>query len=153
MASDGRTCIERALLKGLAILTACWLSTPAAKADASPLSASITCATGARAMARTELVFGTQRQRRASVPKASWSAFVRGEVTKRFPDGFTIIPCRGQWRGNNGVIILERSHILLVWHDGAGETNVKLEALRDIYRRRFQQQSVMRIDGADCVSF
>ena len=136
-----------ACLSGLALCGT--TSAPHAEDAAHP---GATCSAGARAMARTELLFGSQRAHRQPVSQAQWDAFVRLEATPRFPDGFTILDARGQWRSRNGVVS-ERTRVLLLWHDGSADALRRIESLREIYKRRFGQESVMRVDGADCVSF
>lgn len=136
----------------LALVTMLSFSLPAfARADAGAGTA-IACRPGSAPMARTELIFGTQRPRLPPVSGAAWRRFVAREIAPRFPDGFTLLEARGEWRGRRGGI-RETSHILIVWHGVTPHQQDKFEVLRSIYKQRFRQQSVLRIDGADCVSF
>jgi hypothetical protein len=104
------------------------------------------CAPPASRMSRTELLFGA-----GHVSRAAWRDFLAREVTPRFPYGLTAFEAYGQWRGPDGHIAMEPSRVLLIWH-GADE-NAKIDAIRGAYKERFHQQSVMRVDGLDCVSF
>jgi len=122
-----------------------------ARADATA-GAATACRSGSTAMMRTELFFGTQRPRLPPVSGAAWRRFVAREISPRFPDGFTVIDAQGGWRGRRGAV-REASHILIVWHSAAAHEHDQFEALRSIYKQRFRQQSVLRIDGSDCVSF
>ena len=99
-------------------------------------------------MARTELLFGA-----GHVGEAQWKAFLAREVTPRFPDGLTAIAGYGQWKAPSGKIQAERSRILLLWHPPGADADARIDAIRDAYRKRFHQLSVMRVDSADCVSF
>lgn len=110
------------------------------------------CRSGSVAMMRTELIFGTQRSQRTPVSSAAWQRFVAREISPRFPDGFTVIDAQGGWRGRRG-LIREKSYILIVWHESAPQPHDNFEVLRSIYKQRFRQHSVLRIDGSDCVSF
>jgi hypothetical protein len=87
------------------------------------------------------------------VSDAEWAAFLDGEVTPRFPAGFTVLSGPGQWRGSDGRIAKEDAHVLLIWHDAAQNADAKIESIRSAYRRRFEQESVMRVDSVSCVSF
>jgi len=104
------------------------------------------CSGNAQAMARTELLFGA-----GNVSATQWRDFLAKEVTPRFPYGLTVLDGTGQWKAPDGHIAKEKSHVLLVWH--GFDQGAKIEAIRDAYKRRFHQQSVMRVDGTDCVSF
>ena len=105
-----------------------------------------TCAPGAQQMARTELFFGADH-----VSARQWRDFMAQEVTPRFPYGLTVLDGYGQWMAPGGHIAKEKSHVLLIWH--GFDQSAKIDAIRDAYKQRFHQQSVMRVDGQDCVSF
>ena len=111
-----------------------------------------TCRQGSSAMARTELIFGSERKALPPVTDAEWQSFVDDEIAMRFPDGFTLLDGRGEWRGSRGVV-REKSHVLILFHPSSQEEDDKIEALRSIYETRFGQDSVARIDGLDCVGF
>jgi hypothetical protein len=105
------------------------------------------------AMRRVELVFGTARPDGSVVSDADWNRFVDAEVTPRFPDGLTVLDASGQWRNSTGAIEKERSRILVILHRPAEATDQRIEAIRSLFKARFKQESVMRIDQASCVSF
>jgi Protein of unknown function (DUF3574) len=106
------------------------------------------CRLPAQSMARTELLFGA-----GTVSESAWHQFLSREVTPRFPDGLTTLEGYGQWKADNGAISKERSRVLLIWHAPSAKTDAALDAIRDTYKKQFHQQSVMRVDGEDCVSF
>lgn len=111
------------------------------------------CRQGAARMARLELLFGTGRPDGGAVGEVEWQAFVDAEVTPRFPDGLTVLTGYGQWRKTHG-LRKEGSRILLIWHAPAADSEAKIEAIRDAYKVRFGQDSVMRVDGGlSCVTF
>jgi hypothetical protein len=111
------------------------------------------CRLDARSMARLELLFGTARVGGASVSEADWAAFLDAEVTPRFPNGLTVLSGPGQWRGQSGGISRERAMMLVIWYAPSAQSDAAIEAIRAAYRLRFDQESVMRIDGVSCVSF
>jgi hypothetical protein len=103
-------------------------------------------------MARLELIFGRAKPDGTSVTDAEWQSFLDREVTPLFPDGLTVLEGRGQWR-DNGVVRSEETIILVIWHASDFGDEAKIESIRTAYKKRFAQQSVMRVDGASCVSF
>ena len=113
----------------------------------------ITCQTGAMLMARLELLFGMSRRDAAPVSDAEWQKFVDQEVTPRFPDGLTVIQAYGQWRNSKGAIAKENSRVLLILYQPKPGSDERIEAIRSAYKARFEQESVMRVDGFSCVSF
>ena len=97
---------------------------------------------------RTELFFGTDKPE-GEVTKKEFRLFLRDEITPRFPDGLTVLTGSGQFRDSErGEIIRERSVlvILLYPQNTWKESNEKIEKIRDLYKERFQQQSVLRVD-------
>jgi hypothetical protein len=99
-------------------------------------------------MARTELLFGA-----GTVSESAWHQFLSKEVTPRFPDGLTALEGYGQWKSDSRALIKERSRVLVIWHAEDANSDTALDAIRDAYKTQFHQQSVMRVDGEDCVSF
>ena len=72
-----------------------------------------------------------------------WQLFLRGEVTARFPDGFTVWEAEGQWRRADGVVDHERSKVLLLVHPDTAAARASVQGLIDRYRKTFEQQSVL----------
>jgi hypothetical protein len=111
-----------------------------------------TCPPSARRMPRAELIFGFSRRDQPEVTDAEWLLFLDGEITPRFPDGLTVLDAYGQWRRPDGQITKEKSRMLLIWADIPGAEE-RLEAIRSAWKSRFAQDSVLRVDGSDCVRF
>ena len=60
----------------------------------------------------------------------------------------------GQFRGSAGMILREGAvFVILLYPAGNKDNSTRIEEIRDIYRKTFTQESVMRIDGESCVSF
>jgi hypothetical protein len=96
-----------------------------------------------------DLLFG-----RTHVSEASWARFLATEVTPRFPDGFTVIDARGQWREPGGEkISRERSKVLTIAMAPAADNDDRLQKIIGAYKARFKQQSVGLIIRPACVSF
>ncbi|WP_445663035.1 DUF3574 domain-containing protein [Enterobacter soli] len=104
-------------------------------------------------MQQTMLYFGLSRPAGKDITGQEWQQFVDQDVTPRFRDGLTVFDARGQWLGNDGKVAREQSKALMLIHgkDAASEQNI--EALRGIYKSRFAQESVMRVDQPVCVQF
>jgi hypothetical protein len=81
-----------------------------------------------------------------------WQSFLATEVTPRFPDGLTVLTGFGQWRSGESVR-KEGSRVLLIFAPRRPDNDAHIEAIRDTYRARFEQDSVLRVDGLSCVSF
>ncbi len=118
-----------------------------------PVAAQPACPVGAESWARTELYMGLSRPDGSTIGDADFAGFVDREVTPRFPDGLTLFAGAGQWRGADGTIVREGSRVLVLLHPDTPEVDRALEAIRDAYVAQFAQESVLRVDGASCVSF
>jgi hypothetical protein len=140
--------LRGAALVCLAVMLGC---VPAAAQGAAAISGPA-CRAGSTAMVRTELIFGTERAQLPAVTKAQWRRFVDREVARRFPGGFTLLDGSGEWRGSRG-IVRENAHVLIVWHRMAAEQDASIEALRALYKARFRQDAVARMDSFGCAAF
>ncbi|MER5730527.1 DUF3574 domain-containing protein [Streptomyces sp. NPDC002138] len=97
----------------------------------------------------TRLYFGTERPGGAPpVAEREFDRFLDREVTPAFPDGLTVQPGHGQWRGPDGRIVRETSYevVLLYPQKGADERGESIERIRRAYEKQFAQDSVLRSD-------
>lgn len=107
----------------------------------------------AEVWARTELYFGTSRPG-GEVSDTEFAGFVDAEVTPRFPDGLTLLTGFGQFKDSQGVLIREKSHVLiLLYSPRMQDANKKIQDVRDAYKRAYNQESVLRVDSLAFVSF
>ena len=96
-----------------------------------------------------DLLFG-----RSHVSEASWARFLATEVTPRFPDGFTVLDAKGQWRESGGQkISRERGKVLTIALPPSADNDERLQKIIEAYKTRFKQQSVGLIVRSACVSF
>lgn len=138
----------------LLLLAACQTPTAASSpAEHHPIEKYLSFAPGADDWVRTELYFGFSHAGKPVVTEALWQEFLRTEVTPRFPDGFTIIPARGQWQNGKGQIDLEESRVLVIFSAPSAENNQKLDAIRAAFVERFQMESVLRVTSPAKVAF
>jgi len=125
-----------------------------AAAPASAAIESIPCDASLQARQVAHLLFGRNVEDRVRVSEADWSDFVAREISPRFPDGFTIVDATGQWRdARRGSIVHESSKLIEIVLPGGSDDRIKIEAIAESYKRRFEQQSVGLIIGPACVRF
>ena len=130
----------------IAIIVAALLSSGSAS-ETPALSVPVRSFAIAEKFIRTELYFGRNRPT-GTVTDAEWQSFVDEFVTPRFPDGLTILDADGQWRGKDGSIAREQSKVIVLLYPRKlrRSMNAKIEEIRAEYKKRFAQESVMRID-------
>lgn len=126
---------------------------PAHAQRAEAPAAGLACAASAKPMARVDLMFGMARKSGGVIGESQWRAFLAEEVTPRFPDGLTVLAGHGQWRGADKRLVREPMRMVLVLFEPGADSSTRIEAIREAYKRRFSQDSVMRIDSGACVSF
>jgi len=105
-------------------------------------------------LARTELFFGLSKPDGTVVTAEQFMEFLDKEITPRFPDGLTVLMGHGRFRSKHGNIIAEESVVvILLYSVEAGTKSQHIEAIREAYRRTFQQESVLRVDSLACATF
>ncbi|MBS0526812.1 MAG: DUF3574 domain-containing protein [Proteobacteria bacterium] len=135
--------MKRTLLAALLALGAC---TPSVR-TAAPASA---CAAPLEPAVEVDLYFGLSIEKDRQVSEAEWAAFLNEEVTRRFPDGLSVLDVRGQYRMPDGRIERERSKLLVVVVFDAPAHTAKVQAVIDAYKKRYGQHSVFRVEKAVC---
>lgn len=112
--------------------------------------ASSACPAGMAHMVRAELFFGLSIPGGGQVSDEAWQSFVAHEITPRFPDGFTVQNGLGVWKGSKGPVA-EDSRIVTVVSPHLSEA--ELDAIRQAYKRRFHQDSVLKVEQPVCAGF
>jgi hypothetical protein len=110
------------------------------------------CTPSGTAYVRTTLYFGLTRPA-GTVSEPEWQGFLQGEVTSRFPNGFTVLEADGQWRRADGTVGRERTKILVVVHDGRPAAYSALIAIVTDYKKKFEQESVLWETASVCAAF
>lgn len=101
---------------------------------------------------RTELYFG-QSKPDGEVTDEDFAKFLDVEVTPRFPDGLTLLSGLGQFAGSAGPVE-ERSKVLILLYPMTDVyANREIEEIRAVYQDLFDQESVLRVDDVEGVSF
>ncbi|MGG6266838.1 DUF3574 domain-containing protein [Leptolyngbya sp. AN03gr2] len=116
-------------------------------------SASVCQAQHGNPLNRTELLFGLSKPNGSVVTEKEFQRFVDQEITPLFPNGLTVLTAIGQFKDSNAKVIKEESKVLLLLYPFDGESNRRIEHIREAYRSTFQQQSVLRTDARSCISF
>jgi hypothetical protein len=111
------------------------------------------CPAGQEAHRTAQLYFGRTAAERAIVGDAAFRRFLDEDVTPRFPDGLTIMAGGDQWRGEENHLIREASKVVMVVLPKGRDSSSRVEAVRNAYKSRFHQDSVVTITQQACVSF
>lgn len=111
------------------------------------------CSAGAQALIEDELFFGLSTPDGGTVREAQWQAFLRDEVTPRFPQGLSVVDAAGQWRGSDGRIVQERARVLTLAHPDDAGSEARIRAIIEAYKTGFAQESVLRLKQPACVTF
>ena len=111
------------------------------------------CPEGTDSFVEYRLFMGRSNQSGEVVDDAAWAAFLEDTVTPRFPDGLTVLDAQGQWRGSEGMILKERSKLLIILAPPGGDAMRLTDEVSDEYKQRFGQESVLRVVGDVCVTF
>ena len=143
------------LLAGGALVATLGLTTANASApatlQAATISQTVTQAPGSTFL-RTELYFGSQKPK-GQVTPGQFDWFVDKVVTPRFPDGLTQLTGKGQFLGSGGPIEEKSFVLILLYPVNDKQANQEIEEIRTSYKVLFQQESVLRADSRDLVSF
>jgi Protein of unknown function (DUF3574) len=119
--------------------------------QAQGFSVTMDCGASSVPQIRTTLYFGLSRPK-GSVSELEWQIFLRDEVTKRFPDGFTVWQAEGQWLTPVGSIDREQSKVLLLVHADTAAARQSVQAVIQSYRKAFDQQSVLWESARVCIA-
>lgn len=98
---------------------------------------------------RTELFFGGSRPDGSVITPAQFELFLDKEVTPAFPDGLTWVEAHGQWMGGKE----DSYQLILLYPYSNRKASREIEEIRTDYKQQFQQQSVLRADSVEKVSF
>ncbi len=92
------------------------------------------------------LYFGRNVSDTLGVTDSVWARFVREVVSVQLPSGFTFWAAEGEWRAPNGQTSHEPTFVLEVVHPvPSAAADSAILAIIVEYKRRFSQQSVLRV--------
>ena len=110
--------------------------------EAQSLTVVMDCGVASKAQLRTTLYFGLQRPTGA-VSELEWQLFLRDVVINQFPDGLTVWDAEGTWRSQAGKLDHERAKVLLLVHLDTEEARRGVQSVIELYRKTFEQESVL----------
>lgn len=134
-----------AVMLGLA-LQGC--ATPSQTSPAAPA-----CAEGQEPMRLAQLFFGRHVAGDEVVSEDAFEAFLNAEITPRFPAGLTVLDGGGQWSGSENKLIREASKVVIIVMPPGRGGRARIDEVRDAYKARFGQKSVLLVTQQACVSF
>lgn len=112
------------------------------------------CPAGERPMRTAQLFFGQNIGGKPGVTDAEFHKFVDEELTPRFPQGLTVLDGGGQWKGADQRLIRESSKVVvLVLPRHSLAVGFKLNEVREAYKQRFKQDSVLVVTQRACAAF
>lgn len=101
-------------------------------------------------MTEAEFFFGRGIAGGGQVSDEEWARFLDEEITPRFPDGFTVQDASGQWKDANGITREASKRMTIVF---SSDKQAALNAIREAYKRRFHQDSVLLSEQRVCAGF
>jgi hypothetical protein len=109
---------------------------------------------GLQPVVTERLYFGRNVAQTLGVTDSAWSVFVTDVLSARLPNGFTFWAAEGEWRGADGRSTHEPSFVLEVVHPaGSVATEASILAIIAEYKRRFSQESVLRVVSTGRASY
>ena len=109
---------------------------------------------GLQPVVTERLYFGRNVAQTLGVTDSAWSVFVADVVSVRLANGFTFWTAEGGWRGADGRATQEPSFVLEVVHPARSDsTEAAIVAIIAEYKRRFSQESVLRVVTAGRAAF
>lgn len=100
---------------------------------------------GLKAAHLERLYFGRNIGDSSMVSDSAWASFVRETITPAFPEGATVWSADGQWRGPDGKLVRERSFVVELLHLVTPDVERRVQRIIDEYKKRFAQESVLRM--------
>jgi hypothetical protein len=109
---------------------------------------------GLQPVVTERLYFGRNIASTFGVTDSAWAVFVRDVVSDRLPTGFTFWAAEGEWKAPDGRVVREPSFVLEIVHpDRSASADSAIVAIIAEYKRRFSQESVLRVVTAGRASF
>jgi hypothetical protein len=104
----------------------------------------------------TKLYFGLgpADQPEKGISESQWREFLDRQVTRRFPDGLSVVDVYGQWQGKQQRTPERlRSKMLIIDYPDTQENRDKIEEIRAAWKQQTGDQSVLRVTEPVDVSF
>jgi Protein of unknown function (DUF3574) len=102
---------------------------------------------------KEELYFGLGEPEGQKVSETQWQLFLQKEITTRFPQGLTVVNAYGQYLDRSQELNRENTKLVILIHQNNYQENRLIEEIIAIYKKTFQQESVLRVTSFDRISF
>ena len=97
---------------------------------------------------KTELYFGLSRRNGGFIQEWEWKNFSENEISPLLREGFTILGGEGQYMLHNSPqVIREQAKVLIVVHPLDERFDQTIDRIIDAYKRRFNQESVLKVSS------
>lgn len=88
------------------------------------------------------------------ITETAWRDFLDREVTPRFPDGLSVLDVYGQWQGPREPAPERlRSKLLVIDYPDTSGNRDRIEAIRQAWKDRTGDRSVLRVTQPAGISF
>lgn len=96
---------------------------------------------------RTEIYCGLSKPDGGVVSETEWQKFLNDTVTPVFKTGYSVMNAEGRWMDTqNRSTITEKTKIIVIIYQWNREIHSAIDKIISTYKKRFQQQAVMRLD-------
>ncbi|WP_298546230.1 DUF3574 domain-containing protein [uncultured Aquimarina sp.] len=100
---------------------------------------------------KTELYFGLSNDEGA-ISNNIWLEFKKNHIDKIL-NGYTIVDAYGYWTGSNGTKVEEATKILVYVHKKSDFESQKIDSIINLYKSKFKQESVLKIEQRIKIKF
>jgi hypothetical protein len=104
-------------------------------------------------LTKEELYFGLSKPAGGTVSEAEWQLFLNLAIAPRFPAGLTVVAAEGQYLNNSNELTKENTKLVILIYENSPTKNQAIAQIIDIYKRMFDQESVLRVTSSVKVSF
>lgn len=102
---------------------------------------------------KDELYFGLTKPNGEAISETEWQQFLNEVITPRFQDGLTVLDAYGQYLNRLGLLAKEQSKVVILIYENSPEKNQAIAEIIELYKQRFQQESVLRVTNQVNASF
>lgn len=108
------------------------------------------CPAGEEPLRTAQLFFGRNIAGQPGISETGFSSFVEEELKPRFPKGLTVLDGGRQWQGSENALIRQAAKVVVIVLPTRGSDKL-LNEVRERYKARFQQESVLLIVQDSCL--
>lgn len=108
------------------------------------------CPVGEEPLRTAQLFFGRNIAGQPGISETAFTSFVEEELTPRFPQGLTVLDGGRQWQGSENALIRQAAKVVVIVLPRKGSDKL-LDEVRERYKTRFQQESVLLIVQDSCL--